>query len=295
MFGTTLARLTVAVAACTAMLLLAAGCGDSESGEEVVRERDGVRMTLSVNDVSFRPGETVELSLEAENLRDAPLTYGFVPADEPPLQLSITSDLVGKQILNAGDDPLGDANLTLEAGEKIATAADWDQGLAIYVDPVQAPEGEYTVTARLMVDDPAGGTAPLELTAAVSVALRGGEQILPLAEAVKTAIQQPELREWMADRTATSAVCQYQTTGVFISALLANDLVQDALPQLYQIQLENGRPVCSPVSAGGEWRVQFFASGGPEPNTVAVYMDIHTGENTRWKAGDLEPLVTPSP
>jgi hypothetical protein len=285
-------RVLVAVALAT--LAVAGACGGS-GGEKIVRERNGVRMTLSINDVAFETGDTVELSVEVENVRDDPLTYGFVLADEPALQLRVNSELGGDQIINSSDPPLGDSDLVLDAGDRIEADAEWDQTLAIYPVPVQAPGGEYTITARLLVDDPGGGGEPIEVTAAVTVAFMGGEEILPVAEAVRIAMQQPELRDWMAAREAVSVVCLYQPTTLFLLAFLSEDSVEETLPELYRVQLENGRAVCSPVSTGDEWRVQFFASSGRQPQSVAVYMDINSGENTRWEEGDLEPLATPAP
>lgn len=278
--------------ALAASLVAAIACGGS-GGQEIVRERDGVRLTLSVNGETFDVGETIELSVEAENLRDGPLTYGFVPADQPALQLQVTSDLAGPQMINTSDEPYGGANLTLDPGDSIETESEWDQTLDVYITPVQAPEGEYTIEAGIVVDDPAGGQ-PVSIIAAATVTLRGGEAVLPVVEAVRTAIQHPDLVEWMSERGFANAVCLYQPTETFFSALVATGAVEeDILPELYRVNLDNGRPVCSPVSTGDEWRVQFFASSGEEPHSVAVYMDIHTGENTRWEEGDLEPLQPP--
>lgn len=276
--------------------MAAAACGGG--GEEIVREREGVRLTLTTNGDEFEVGETIELQVVAKNLRDAPLSYGFVDAEEPPLQLRVNSELGGDQLVNSADAPQGAETGTLEPGEELRISTDWDQTLAIYEVPLQAPEGEYTVTARLLVNDSANGGEPIEVVAAASVSLIGGETLYPPSDAILTAIRQPELRNWIEARNAVSVVCLYQTTGKYYSALLASDQaatdqVNEIFAQLYSVQLENGKPVCSPVSVGAEWRVQFLSTSGPEPRRVAVYMDIHTGENARYEEGGLEPQASP--
>lgn len=290
--GLMLTRLAEIVLLAAAAAIAATACGGDS--EEVVRERSGVRLTLTTNGDAFEVGDTIELHAVAENLRDQPLTYGFTGSQEPPLQLRVNSDLGGQQVLNSEDGPLAGGTAMLEPGDTIEAEADWDQTLALYQVPAQAPEGEYSLVARMLVDDPEGGADPLEVSAAMTVTLTGGEPIFPPDEAILSAIREPGLIEWMEERDAVSAICLYQPTDSFYSALLAQDGVDPSLPELYRVQQENGLPICSPVSVGDEWRVQFVAEG-PDPRRVAVYMDIHTGEDVRYEEGGLDPIPTPEP
>jgi hypothetical protein len=289
-------KLTSLIWLAAAMAVVAAGlaCGGS-SGPSAERERAGVRITLSADRESYKPGDTIKLKAEAENLRDADLTYGFVTAEEPGLQIRVNTDLGGRQLVNADDEPIGGSGTqTLAPGGKVSASGEWDQMLALYTTPVQAPEGEYAITASLAVSTEEGSEESVELTAAVTIRLEGGEPLLPVEEAIRIAIEDSGLKAWLARRQATGAHCLYQPSSTYLFANVQAGAVNEVDPDLYDLALQNQRPVCSPVSVGDEWRVQFFSGSGPEPARVAVYMDIHTGENPRFEEGGLGPEPSPA-
>lgn len=278
-----------------AALAVVAGlaCGGS-SGPSIERERDGVRLTLNADRESYKVGEAVKLTAKAENLRDMDLTYGFVPMTEPALQVRTTNDFVGDQLLNVDDDPAGTSDgEVLAAGEKLESTVDWDQMLALYPTPAQAPAGAYTITASLTVSSAGGVEEMVRLSAAVTITLEGGEPLLPVNEAIEVALTQTGLTAWFAQRLSNGASCLYQPTEGFYFANVQTGAVDEVPGDAYYVAVSNGRPICSPVSAGDEWRVQFLSGIGPSPNSVAVYMDIHTGENPRFE--ELNPDSQPSP
>lgn len=281
------ASLTVAVAA---------GCGGGDSSAiELTRERDGVRIKISANKVFYDPGDEVRVKAEVENLRSSSLVYGYVPASEPGLQITIDTAYSGVQILNSTDDGIGEAGAaTLAAGAKLEAEAEWDQMLDIYTTPQQAPEGPYVVTARLLVDDPAGGAEPIEISAAVELNLSGGPFIIPPEEAIRIAVQNDEIKAWLAARQSQAVICGYQSADAYFVAQVATAQVDETGADVYNLAISNQRPVCSPVTVGDEWRVQFISSGMLEPTRVAVYMGVNDGSDPRYEVGFEEAVPSPS-
>ena len=274
----------VAVAA-----LAFAACGGGGGGEEIVRERVGVQLTLSADRDSYQVGDGVKLKAEVENVSGELVTYRIDGESKVEIELRVASDLGGTQVINASDEALDPAEVTvLEDGEKLQAEIEWDQILALYQTPAQAPAGDYVVSARFLVADPDGGTGVAEVTATLTLTLEGGREILPAKDAILLAVQQPKMREWAAARGVAGAICVYQPTENYYSVSLVEPLIADSFGNFYDTSVRNGDPICSPVSIGEEWRVQFFNANGPEPNRVAVNMDLYTGENPRFTDAGFE-------
>ena len=274
----------LAIAAAVAVALAACGGG----GEEIVRERVGVKMTLSADRDVYKVGDSVKLRVEVENISGGPLTYVIAGESKVAIELRVDSDLGGTQVLNLSDEQQNESELlVLEDGKKLRAEVDWDQLLALYQTPAQAPAGDYVVTARFLVADPARGDVA-EVTAALTLTLEGGREILAVTDALLLAVQHPQIREWASARGARGSICLYQPTQKYYSVSLTEPLVADSISSLYGMSIQNGDPICSPVSIGEEWRVQFFSANGPPPNRVAVSMDLYTGNSIRFDENVFE-------
>lgn len=248
------------------------GSDDDPATTEITRERGGVRLRLSVDDSSYEIGETVKVTAQATNTLADPLEYGFVQPDEAQFGLSIQTDLAGKQALNPPAQPVVVPNMTLAPGASVSASAEWDQLINTYETPIQAPEGRYVITAQIFVSAP-DADQPVTISAAVEFDLKGGPAVITQKEVIERALQEADVKSWFEGREP-SAICAVANVGTFYLANAATGDVSEVPSALYDGQISNKLPICSPVTAGEEWRVIFFAPEGAEPHRVSAYLSL---------------------
>jgi hypothetical protein len=161
------------------------GSSGPGSSTEVTRERDGVRMKLSVDKETYGPDDPVVVTLEIENTNDTAVEYRGKTANEAGLTLIVTSDLANPQPLvePSADDLSG----TLAGGARIQRRVEWDKVIDMSLTPVTAPPGTYSVGAAFLMAR-AGFADLLDLGAAVSFKVEGTGYVQPPLDALRAMI-----------------------------------------------------------------------------------------------------------
>ena len=160
---------------------------------------------------------------------------------------------------------------------------EWDQQLATYQTPVQAPEGTYEVSAQLLVS-PDEVSRPDAVALVVRFRLEGGEPVVAPEVAIETALLHDEVKRWFEDREG-GLVCADGNRDRFYLVEVTEPSVAETVVDVYQSQVERGRPICSPVTEGDTWRVIFSSSEGPPPARISAFMDLHDGTFLRVEEG----------
>lgn len=274
----------------TAMALLlvacAAACGGGGEREapspdgsplttRATREWAGVRLTLSVDSEVFEVGEPVRIRAEAENIRREQLFFRPVSPELPLLRLAVETPVNGTQEFTGGRTEGGEDQV-LPAEGRLVREFEWDQQLATYQTPVQAPEATYEVSAQVIVS-PDQVSRPDAVAVFVRFQLEGGEPILGPEVAIEVVLFQEEVRQWFEERP-TTLVCADGNRGRFYLVEAGETpRVEETLVEIYQSQVERGRPICSTVTDGDSWRVIFSAKEGPPPARISAFVDLNDG------------------
>jgi hypothetical protein len=276
--------LAVAAAAC--------GGGGDETAEEspdgsplqplATREWAGVRLTLSVDNEKYEVGDPVKVRAEAENIRGEQLVFRPVSPEFPLLRLAVESPLNGTQEFIGGETEGGEDNI-LPAGGKLVREYEWDQQLATYQTPVQAPEAAYEISAQVIVS-PDETSNPDAVATEVRFKLEGGEPVLEPDLAIETVLYQEEVKRWFENHPAT-LVCADGNRDRFYLVEATVPRIEEVVSDIYQSQVERGRPVCSPVTDGDTWRVIFSAPQGPPPARISAFVDLNDGTFLRVEEG----------
>ena len=292
-FGNTLlAALTLALA--TAFV----ACGGDDDGDagdasatRVVRERDGVRMTLSVDKEKYGPAEPVRVSLTIENTGDAPVEYSGTTPNAPGLTLLVASDLANPQpVVEPGPEDLSG---TLGGGAKIERQAEWDKLIDMSLTPVTAPPGKYSIGAGFLMQR-AGFADLVELGAAVSFEVEGTAYIQPPLEAVRAMIAADEVKAWAQGR-GDVIICAYPPHGYFYNGSFSTGQGAETFDFLYDQQLANGDPICGIGTDGNAWRLVLLGAKGEEPHRLTVHVALGEPVVLDVQEGGPSPVPTATP
>ncbi|HET9476442.1 MAG TPA: hypothetical protein VFP63_03035 [Dehalococcoidia bacterium] len=267
------------------------GPTDGGSTTEVVRERDGVRMTLSVDRETYSAADPVRVTLKVENTTDLPVEYrGQTPA-ESGLTVTVASDLADPQaLLEPGPE---DVSGTLAAGDTIERTLEWDKVIDMNVTPVTAPPGNYTVNAAFMMARE--GFADLaELGAAVTFEVEGTPYIQPPVEVVRAMINDEQVKAWGQGR-GDNVICAYPPHGYFYNAFFVTGQAAETFDFLYDSQVNNGLPICGIATEGEAWRLVLYSPKGEEPHRLSVYIALDEPVVLRVVEGGPTPAPTATP
>jgi hypothetical protein len=239
---------------------------------QVTRERDGVRLTLSVDRESYEAGDTVEIRLVVENHSDLAAEFA---QPQSPLTLELFSELAGAQPLTPAEGTPPPGETSLGPGQLLRVSYVWDQALDTRPTAVQAPPGRYDIRASFPFKRPQGAEE-ISLNAAVSFEVRGSRPIVSQLEAIRTAISTPEVKAWFEGRGEQLA-CVQGTAGFYYAANVERESVAPGLEAIYQAHLQGGLPLCGLSVEGDYWRVTFLHSAGPPPTRVTALVNLYDG------------------
>ncbi len=252
-------------------------CGGDDGGDagdgsttRVVRERDGVRMTLSVDKEKYGPDDPVRASLTIENTNQTAVDYRGAAPNQPGLSLVVTSDLANPQpVAEATADDLSG---TLAGGAKIERQAQWDKVIDMKLTPVTAPPGKYSIAATIFIAR-AGFADLIEVGAAVSFEVEGTAYIQPPLDAVLAMVKADEVKAWATGRGDT-IICAYPPHGYFYNGSFSTGQGAETFDFLYDQQLANGDPICGIGTDGNAWRLVLFGAKGEEPHRLTVHVAL---------------------
>jgi hypothetical protein len=244
---------------------------DPDSTTNVLRERDGVKMRLSVDKEQYGPGESVNITLKIENTNSTPIEYGTNVPHEAGLKLEVVGELADPQPLIelAGDNLAG----TIDPGATIERHAAWDETLDLQLTPVTAPPGQYTVTSTLLMLPPAGVTEPIELGAAVTFNIEGTPYVQPPLAAMRAMVTHPEVNDW-GRAHGDFIVCAYPSHKYFYNGSFSAGTAAETFDFLYRQQVDKGDPICGIATDGDAWRFVIFSANGEEPNRLTVHVAL---------------------
>jgi hypothetical protein len=286
----------VAVVFILGLLLGAWDVGGSDGGSpgtgpstEVSREREGVKMTLSVDKEVYGPGDSVNVSLEIENTTNAAVDYRGMTANKAGLTLLVSSGLAyPKSLLEPTADDLSG---TLAGGARIQRQARWDMIIQMELTPITAPPGRYTIDAAFLVARE--GFADLaELGAAVSFEVAGTGYVQPPLDALRAVIAADEVKAW-GEARGDFIVCAYPPHGYFYNGSFSAGTGAETFDFLYTQQLENGGPICGIGTDGDAWRFVLFSANGEEPHRLTVHVALDEPVVQSITEGGPTPAPTP--
>jgi hypothetical protein len=291
---------TLALFVMPAVLSACGGDGDGDGSEtpsvsvkigaQTVREREGVRLTLTVDRQVYQPDEEVLVTAVVENIVRLPVTYSGAGLEEPVIELTVISELNGEETVGAGDAGMGEPLFrTLDPGDKISREATWDQQLATYQTPVAAPPGEYAVRARIRLGDPAAGEEVIKHSAAVTFTLEGSDPIVGPKAAIEGAMSMDEVRMWAQERGG-SLICATTGAGLFYNVNVFTGLAFETFDFVYDAQVLNGDPICSAVTEDDTWRIILSSAQGSEPKRISAFVDLHDGTALSMEEGGPLPV-----
>jgi hypothetical protein len=292
--------LVLAAAAVAAAVATARALRDSDDdggtdtvASEDVRERDGLRLRITVDREEYQVGEEVTARAEITNERADAVPYSGVPG-EPGFRVSaISAGLAGEVPLVPEGSVAPPSEGSLASGETLEISTAWDQQLDLG-DFVQAPEGRYSIQATFSYTLP-GAQDKIDLQAVATFQLKGGEFIVDPRTALENAIRNEEVKAWMQGR-AENIACAYPPRGLFFQAFVPTGTAAETFVILYQSLLDQGAPICGIVSEDENWRLIMFHRNGEEPRRMSAFLDIHSGEFIRFEEGGPEPeQQTPAP
>lgn len=264
---------------------------DGGAATEVVRERDGVRMTLSLDKEKYGADDTVQVRLTIENTTESAVEYRGKAVNQPGLTVTVASDLANPQPLTEPGPE--DISGTLAAGAKIERTAEWDKLIEMEVTPVTAPPGTYTVNAGFLMARE--GFADLtELGAAVSFEVEGTPYIQPPVEVVRAMIASEELKAWAQGR-GDNVICAYPPHGYFYNGTFVTGTAAETFDFLYKSQTESGLPICGFATEGDAWRLVLYSPKGEEPHRLTVYVALDRPEVLRVVEGGPTPVPAATP
>ena len=284
------------------LVLIAAGvaCGGGGEGTtdespdgsplatEATREWAGVRVKVSVDNEVYKVGEPVKIRAEAENIRSEPLFFRPVSPGLPPVRLSVRTEVTGTEEFSGGRME-GGGGTGLAPGAKVVREFEWDQQLATYQTPVQAPEGTYELSAQVVVS-PDETSRPDAVAVVVRFQLEGGKPVVVSEVAIATVLFHEEVKSWFAGRDQV-VVCADGNNDRFYTSDVIDPNVVASQPGFYNLHVEKGKPICSPVTDGERWRVIFSSKEGPPPNRISAFVDLHDGSFLGVEEGG--PSATP--
>lgn len=260
------------------------------SSTEVVRERDGVKMTLSVDKKEYGPGETVKVTLEIKNANASAVDYRGRTPNEAGLTLEVGGDLASPQPLIEGtDDNLAG---TIAAGATVKRQAEWDEILDLQLTPVTAPPGQYTVVATMLIAR-AGFADLVELGAAATFEVKGTGYVQPPLQALRAMIAAEEVKAW-GEARSDFMVCAYPSHKYFYNGTFSAGIAEETFDFLYRQQVDNGDPICGIATDGDAWRFVLFSAKGDEPHRLTVHVALDEPIVLSVEEGGPTPAPTPA-
>ena len=261
---------------------------------EVTREHQGIVLKLSIDEEEYEVGEEIAARAEVKNTRGDDITYQGPPGEDG-FRLQVISDLGGAQPLPADDGDGPPPQGTLESGDSLKTGGKWDQRIDFDADPVQAPEGTYSIRATFLAQLQ-GLADVVTIQAVVTFKLKGGGFILDPNSVLTAAVNNEELRAWM-DGRAENVICAYSTRGLYYQGFTPTGPVAETSDFLYSSQIEEGLPICGIGTDGDAWRLNFYSRVGDPPHRVNLVMELDDAKLIRFEevpepSGAAE---TPSP
>ncbi|HSP54525.1 MAG TPA: hypothetical protein VLS25_02965 [Dehalococcoidia bacterium] len=254
----------------------------------VTRERDGVRLKLSVDREKYGPGDPVKVSLTIENTNQAGVDYRGKSAQEAGLTLDVVTELANPQPL--AQPTAEDISGTLAGGKSIQRDGQWDKTIDLKLTPVTAPPGKYSVTATFLMARQ--GFADLtNLGGSVSFQVEGTAFVQPPRDAMLAALKSDQVKAWASGRGDT-LVCAYPPRTMFLNGAFSTASAAESFDFIYKQQTDNGDPICGIATDGNAWRLVLFSPKGGEPHRLTVYVALDQPVVQRVEEGG--PTATPA-
>jgi len=266
------------------------GDGEGATGQQVTRERDGVRLKLSVDRAKYGPADPVRVRLTIENTNDTPVTYQGKTPSAAGLTLSVFTELGGAQPL--GERTEEDMSGTLAGGAKLERQVEWDKQVQMSLTPVTAPPGQYTITAKFLMSR-AGFADLIDLSGAVTFEIEGTPYVQPAIDALRAMIADGRVKAWAEGRGDT-LVCAYPPRGLFYNGSFSTGAAAETFDFLYKSQTENGLPICGIATDGDAWRFVLFSAQGDEPKRLTVHVKLDEPVVLSVEEGGPTPAPEPT-
>ena len=240
---------------------------------------DDVLLRLSTQKQVYKPGEKVQVTAIVENLSDTPITYTMWNQGDPAIYVAVDTRYAGLQWLYEEDM---DSHVVLpvvtsgalEAGETIIREVVWDQIVHTYPDPIQAPSGEYTISATFYLGRYSPDKKPEVLEASVAIEIAEAGTLITQEEAKLIALALPEVQEWYKAHSGPNLVkCEDGQYYVWSSTGW-----EKASPDMAEKVMKDHQPGSNVLFKAGVWVVLLFEKMGPPPHEIYVEVDAHTAQ-----------------
>ena len=296
----------IALAAAAAIFAASKACDDDDSSNanpggsgtptavpeiisEATSEREGIELTVKVNEEEYEAGDEIPATAVVKNNRPEAVTYGPIVPGEAAFRMEALSTVpLGSASLEPVDDA-PPAEGRLEAGDELELKVVWDQQLDTPQDPIQAPPGKYSIRGTFIAMVP-GVAEPVEVEVAVTFKIEGSEPVLTPLDVLGRAVGSEELQQWM-DGRADNVICASPSTGLFYQAFITSESAAETFDFLYTNQANDGLPICGIVTDGNAWRLNFLHKKGAEPIRFNMLFDLNDGT----LIGTEEPTPAPAP
>jgi len=282
------------------LLILACGDGGApppDDPRDASTERGGVRLTIASDRLTYGASDPVAVKATVENTNDTPVTYTVRGENAADIKLAVVSGINGEQLLYGPEEPRGGSPTarteTLEPGLTLTRELVWDHKVETFPTPVQAPPGQYIIKTEFLLGEETDDEKPESMATSVVVEIEGSEPIITPQAAIRAAVPMPEVADWLKSRGNT-LICALSGKSLFYNVDTTTGETFPTFQPLYEGQLADGLPVCSPLSEGDAWRVVLSARGS-EPQRISAFVDIHDGTPLRVEEGGPQPTPAPAP
>ncbi|HEU4389659.1 MAG TPA: hypothetical protein VFV34_17775 [Blastocatellia bacterium] len=164
-------------------------------------ERNGVRLSLFIERSVYHPGETVRVKAVAENVRKTAVVLCTANVQDDPIYIVVDTPFYGNHLLRNSADPEvvspAESSVTVKPYQESVREVTWDLMLqAGLAGPVPAPPGEYPVTAFVTLGPCDSSSKNRSLRVAAQIVIEGSKPIISMLDALKSAVQQPQVSGW---------------------------------------------------------------------------------------------------
>lgn len=183
-------------------------------------EKEGVRLSLLIEESIYGPGQTVRVTATAENLNPTPAIFWMANMDDPPVHVWVDTPFFGPQTLRNPADPqvVRDAigSAVLGPGQKLVREVSWDQMMpAGLKGPVQAPPGQYSVNAALNLGRYQSSGNNKSLRVEVAITIERSKPIISIKQAMESALSIPRVLSWIKVHGRMFVLRSYATATYF--------------------------------------------------------------------------------
>lgn len=242
-------------------------------------------LRLSANKQFYQPGETIVVNVSVENAYSEPISYTMWNGGDPPIYVTVDStpysdrfSLYEKDYEAREIHPIVTSDV-INPGQRITREVIWNQLLPTYPDRLQAPPGKYVIQATFFMGKYSSDHEPYLVAAQIEIEITGTKAIITPEEALRQALELPEVELWYAEHSGPSLVkiengeyyirfevgWQKVDPSAFGGGNNINQF-QEYIPQ-HEVLLVNQY-----------WQVHLFAPGlGPFPNEIRIEVDPNTG------------------